>query len=157
MNREAIYAALFARVKAATWPALSEGGATTWAVSSRKLLHWSQVPKESMPALFQTQRSEEVVRQRNLPSKWVLKCELYVYVATLAQQDATVIPSQQLNPIMDAIQKQFEALPGDGTLDRCTLGGLVDECKIAGVVDDFEGDLGDLGVLIIPAEITVPY
>ena len=157
MNREAIWSALFTRIGAATWPALSIGGSTTWAMKSRKLLHWNEVPNEAKPAFFQRQMGAKVVRQRGLPAKWVLKGELYIYVATLAQQNETLIPSQQLNPIMDAVQAQFAALPGDGTMDRCTLGGLVDECKIEGEVEDFDGDLGDIGVLIVPVEITVPY
>lgn len=157
MIRETIYAALFARVAACTWAPLSEGGATTWAVSSRKLRHWDDTDKSEMPALFTKQVSELEVRQRNLPSKWTLKIELYVYVATLAQQDKTVIPASQLNPILDSIQKALQPQPSvDQSLERNTLGGLVDECKQAGEILNFEGDLGDLGALIIPVEIVVP-
>lgn len=159
-TREPIYAALFAKVSGATWAAQSLTTATAFVTKSRKLRHWVDVQKEEMPALFQTQRTEPVTRESNRPPRWKMNVELFIYVATIAQQDADIIPSQQQNPIMDAIMQSLEpdagsVVPGGG-LDRCTLGGLVYDCKISGVVENFEGDLGDLGVLIVPVEITVP-
>lgn len=157
MNRENIYAALFARISAATWPAIPISGATTWASASRKMQGWAEVPPGNMPALFQTQVSERVKRDPGKPPVWTLMVELRVYVAHLANTDQSVIPTQQLNPILDAIQAAMEPTFVDGDPQRCTLGKLVYDCKIVGEVKDFEGDLGDLGVLVIPVEIIVPF
>lgn len=159
--RETIYQTLFAKVAGISWSVLGPANSTKFGPNSaRKLRHWTNVQKEEMPILFQTQRREQVVRPPNRPPRWTLELEWFVYVTTLAQQDATINPSTQLNVILDALMQALEpdagALAPGGGLDRCTLNGLVYDCKISGVVENFEGDLGDLGVLIVPVEITVP-
>lgn len=155
--REATYAALFARVSAATWAALGGvGGPTTWGTKSRKLVHWTKAPLDAMPCLYQKQVDEDVMRTPNLPAHYSLHAELFVYVATLARQNSEIVPSSQLNVIMDAIEAALEPQPASGEVERTTLGGLVYECVIRGKVENFEGDLGDLGVLIVPVEIVVP-
>ncbi len=159
ITREPIYAALFARVAAATWAALGPDAITAFKLTSRKLLHWTDPSIiDSMPCLFQTQRTETVIRERGKPPIWKLNVELFIYVKTLANQDAAVIPSQQENPILDAVVAILEpsAYPSQkDSPDACTLGGLVNYCKVQGTVENFEGDLGDLGVLIVPVEIVV--
>lgn len=157
MGREAIYAALFARVSAITWTAIPISGKTTWGAASRKLLGWGDVPSDQMPAIFQTQVYERVQRDVNRPPRYVLGVEWRVYVAHLAQSDSEVIPTQQLNPILDAIQLAMEPNGTDGSPETNTLGKLVYDCKIVGEIKNFEGDLGDLGVLLIPVEIQVPF
>ncbi len=112
-----------------------------------------------MPCLFQTQRTETVTRERGKPPIWVLRAEIFIYVKTLAGQDYEVIPSSQENPILDAVLNILEpnAYPSQAdALERTTLGGLVDQCKVVGTIENFEGDLGDLGVLIVPVEMIVP-
>lgn len=158
MNRENIYQSVFNRVTAATWAALPVSGATGFKTASRKLVAWDAVSTDQMPALYQQQMRETVTRQPNLPPKWALQVRWYVYVAHLASQDgsATLIPSVQLNAILDAIQAAIEPQTADGPLIKNTLGGLAYEAKIVGTVENFEGDLGDFGVLVIPAEILVP-
>lgn len=157
MIRENIYAALFARVAAATWSPLGGvGGPTTWGKTGRKILAPNQIPADNMPALFQVQVGETVVRQTNLPPKYTLHAELHVFVTTLARQDLTIIPSSVLNVVLDAIETALEPQGADGTMERCTLGGLVYTCRILGKIEIFEGDLGDLGVAVVPVEILVP-
>lgn len=158
-TREAIYAALFARVSAATWAALGPDSIITWVTTGRKLRHWSEVDQSALPCLFQTQRTETIIRTRNEPPIWKLAVEFFIYVKTLAQQDDAIIPSQIENPILDAVCAIMEPnayAPQKDAIERCTLGGLVDQCKLVGTVENFEGDLGDLGVLIVPVEIVVP-
>lgn len=159
-TRETIYAAAFARALTATWAAFGPDSTTTFKSSGRKLQHWDGFPVENMPYLGQRQDRERQVRPGNKPPMWLLQIEWYVYLNTLAQGDATIVPSTQINTILDALQAALEPNAGgakDGSQERCTLGGLVYECKISEKeIEDFEGYLGDLGVVIVPVEILVP-
>lgn len=157
MNREAIYAALFARVSGATWAAIPITGATGFIAASRKRVGLAETPPDQMPALYQTQVAEDVVRKPGQPAIVTLKVQWLVYVCHLANVESTVIPTQQLNPILDAMQLAMEPNGTDGDPQRCTLGRLVYDCKIAGKINNYEGDLGDFGVLEIPVEIIVPF
>ena len=142
--RETIYAALFTQVSTAA-------GFTT---KSRRLRHWDDVRAEEMPALFQTQITENAEQRRGVPGKWSLHAQLWVYVSTAAQQDPTVVPSQLLNPLLDAIE--YALRPDDVANSVCTLGGLVSHCWISGQIETSEGLLGDIEVAVIPIEILVP-
>ena len=144
--RETYYAALFSKVS-------NSAGFVT---KSRKLKHWTDTAPEELPALFQAQKGESVSQQKGVPAKWILHCDLYVYVHTLSQQlgDAYVTPSSLLNPLLDAIEL---ALAPDNLADNtCTLGGLVSHCWIEGMIETSEGTLGDHEVAIIPIAILVP-
>jgi hypothetical protein len=143
--RETIYAALFALVS----------GSSAFATSSRKLVHWSDVGPEEHPAIFQRQLDEERIQQRGLPPKIKLHVELYVYAHTLAQQlDPYVVPSQALNPLLDAIDAALA--PDEPINNVLTLGGIVSHCWIEGKTENFEGVIGDQAVAIIPISILVP-
>ena len=149
--RETLYAALFAKFAGITF---TSGAATSFATTSRKLAHFEEVEAEGFPALFMVQTTESVQQQRGLPPKWTLGMLLYVYVKTMGQQDATVIPSQLLNPIVDAIDAALA--PDDLKVGTCTLGGLVSHAWISGPVETSEGQLSDLEICVVPIEILVP-
>ncbi len=153
VTRETLYAALFAKVAAATWTPVSPFTATTWVTSSRKLLHWSDVLAENCPALFQTQDNQDAQQQQRMPGKWTLKAALYVYVRTQAQMDAAAIPAQYMNPILDAIETALA--PAPGPLNTQTLGGLVSHCWITSI-ETSEGLFGDLEVAKLNVEMLVP-
>jgi hypothetical protein len=138
MNREAIYAALFALVSAA------DGLVTT----SRKLKHWSDVPASQRPALFQAQARETVLATavNGLPSRWLLEATLYVYVST----PGALSPGEVLNPILDAITVALAPTPAGAPQ---TLGGLVEYARIEGAIESSEGTLGDDEVALIPVRI----
>jgi len=138
MNREAIFAALFALVS--TPPAL--------VTKSRKLLHWNDVPASQQPALFQAQGKQTVSQPaaNGLPTKWVLDATLYVYVNT----QGAASPGEVLNPILDAITAALDA-NAIGTPQ--TLGGLVEWARIEGSIETSEGTLGDQEVAMIPVRI----
>lgn len=138
MNREAIYAALFALV----------GGAPGLATTSRKLKHWSEVPANQRPALFQAQGRETVAQPaaNGLPTKWMLDATLYVYVGTAGAES----PGEVLNPILDAITARLDANVM-GTPQ--TLGGLVQWARIEGSIETSEGTLGDDEVALIPVRM----
>ena len=139
MNREAIYAALFAKLSAIP-------GFNT---SSRKLKHWSDVPQSDQPALFVVQKHETGKNTRGIPTKWSLSATVYVYANS---NNSDVAPSQISNPLVDAIEA---ALAPDFTGFQ-TLGGLVSHAWIEGTIETSEGVLGDQEVVIIPVDMLAP-
>jgi len=147
--RENIYAALFAY-----FSGLTDGINPLFNKATRRLSIWESVEPEDQPALLQLQRRETVTKTKGLPAKWSLTVDLYLYVHTGATNDPDVVPSQLLNPLMDAIEQAI--VIDDVMTDSCTLGGLVYRCFIDGPVEIFEGNLGDQAVCIIPITIVVP-
>lgn len=145
VSRETIYAALFSLVS----------GSASFATTSRKLRHWSDVGAEEQPALFQQQLDEDIAQSRGTPANITLHAQLYIYVTTASQQTAPdVVPSQLINPLIDAVDS---ALAGDDIANFVqTLGGLVSHCWIEGKIETYEGLLGDQAVAIIPVAILVP-
>jgi len=141
MNREPIYAALFAKVSALP------GLVTT----SRRLRHWDDVSDVEQPALFQVQKREVQVPRKGLPAKVTLECELYLYANS--GNDLTATAATQINALMDAIE---QALKPDVNGVQ-TLGGTVSHCWIEGEILSDEGYLGPQGVLIIPVKILVNH
>ena len=139
MNREAVAAALFAL-------ASSVAG---FKVTSRRLKHWSDVPAEDQPALFQSQGKELVdtaAAKMGAPNTHKFDFQIYIYVHS---SDAAVVPSSLLNPILDAIEAKLATTPGT----KQTLGGLVQHAFISGSIETDEGVLGDQAVAIIPIEV----
>ena len=151
MSRESLYAAIFAKFAGLTF---TSGTKTAFGYVSRRLYHWEDLELDDFPALMQVQTREIVKQSRGLPPAWTLSMSLYIYVRTEAQSDAVVIPSQLLNPIMDAIDNALR--PDDLKSGTCTLGGLVSHAWISGPVETSEGNLGDLEVAVVPLEIVVP-
>ena len=152
-TREAVYAALFAKMSAITWTPVVANAASAFVLKSRKLLHWSDVNVEDMPALFQTQDNQQATQQRGSPPKWSLKAGIYVYVGTNAQMDGTVLPAQLLNPVLDAIDAALAPTPGPQNVQ--TLGGIVSHCWITDI-ETSEGLFGDLEVAKLNVEMLVP-
>jgi hypothetical protein len=136
IDREAIYAALFALVSSAS----------AFKTSSRKLQHWDDVPPPNQPALFQAQGNETAVAPYRQPTKWTLQAKLYVYAH---QNSLDTLPAVALNQLLNAIEAKLAPGP-DG---EQTLGGLVSHCRIVGDVETDEGVLGDQALAIIPIEI----
>lgn len=137
MNREAIYAALFAKLAAI--PGL--------VTMSRKLKHWADVQPIEQPALYLAQKTETAQPQTGLPPKWLLSVDVYVYVRTTGA-DA---PGPVINPILDAVAAALE--PDNPIRNTCTLGGLVEWARIEGTIETDEGTLGDQAVAIVPINI----
>lgn len=149
MIRENIYSAVFAY-----WSGLTIGGNPAFKTATRKLTVWENVAAEDQPALLQLQKSETVNKPKGLPARWVLSVELYLYVHTGASNDNSLIASQILNPLLDAVEA---AITIDDVMNSaCTLGGIVSHCYIDGAVEVFEGNLGDQAACIIPITVVVP-
>ena len=137
MTREPVYAALFVLLS----------GAASFATSSRRLRHWSDVGPAEQPALFVVQKSETAERKAGMPAKWRASVDVYIYAH--APDDETA-PAAVLNPLLDTIEA---ALAPQGAMQ--TLGGLASHTWIAGKIETDEGVLGGQAVAILPVEILV--
>lgn len=136
MNREAIYQALFDKVKNIT-------GLKT---VSRKLKHWNDVPPSEQPALFQIQINESPTQVKGMPAQWDFSASLYLYVNS---QDGN--PSTLLNQYLDKIETALK--PNYNGFQE--LDGLVSHCWIGGTIETDEGVLGDQAVAIVPISIKI--
>jgi len=141
MNREAIYAAIFA---------LAPAGFVT---TGRKLVLWDDVKANEMPALFQQQHDETVKGNGNLPTTITGGVTWWVYVHEDESQN--LVPSQILNPLLDEIQAAFAPKPGPWPAGAQTLGGLVSQCYIDGTIETDEGYLGELSIARIPIHFVI--
>ena len=140
INREPIYAALFALV----------AGAADFTVADRRLRHWSDVAPPEQPALFMAQKSELAsVKALGAPMVWTLAVDLYVYVHS---SDPYLAPATVLNPLIDAVEAALAPLAATGLQDL-GLPAVVQHAYISGKVETDEGVLGDQAVAIVPVEI----
>jgi hypothetical protein len=147
IRREPIAAALYALVCA------QAGTVVNLRTSSRRLRNFDSVDPSQMPALFITQRPELQERGAiGLPSKRTMNFEVYLYTAD--PQADSVIPVQQLNNMVDAIEAALVPNPLTGVQ---TLGGLVQSARIDGSVEYYENITADnKSVAIIPIAVLVP-
>lgn len=150
MQREPIFAALFALGQAVTW----DSPERTWQTASRRVQHFSKCSDQ--PALFQVEGDESPHQVTGMPYKWVLKAHWLVYQNT--GLDPQTVPATENNLILDALQAALgpQIVPGAPFTDRCTLGGLVYSVKISGNVLKYDGAIEGQGVMTIPLEILVP-
>jgi len=140
MTREPIYAGLFAILLEATGLNPNQ--------CSRRWKHFMDVPPEQQPCLFQTQEREMAEQRKGLPPKWSIDVSLHIYVWA---PTPTTIPSQLLNPIVDAIDTVLAPTPGPQNVN--TLGGLVAHCWISAPIQYYEGALGQQAVAVVPISI----
>jgi len=138
MTREVIYSALFDKLT----------NAANFKTKARRLRHWADVNRHEQPALFLIQKRETAQPVRGQPTKWLLSVDVYIY-AWAAPPD---LPSQALNPLLDAITAAIA--PDRPQIENVqTLGGLAHHCWIEGGIETDEGVLGDQSVAIIPINI----
>jgi hypothetical protein len=139
-SREAIFAALFAQISTAT------GFVTT----SRTLLHWTDVPPQNQPALFQSEGKQRADTVRGQPTKWMFEAELAIYVHAASLPPGVTDVVSVLNAQIDAV---IAALARDPVRGVQTLNGVVGDVRIQGEVVTDEGRLGQQAVALIPLEI----
>lgn len=138
--REAIYAALFARVAAAA----------PFVTCERRLRHLSDVAPPEQPALFLAQKSETAeTKALGAPTVWTLAVDLYLYVHS---GDPYRPPATLLNPLIDAVEAALAPSPATGLQDL-GLPDMVRHACLAGKIETDEGVLGDQAVAILPIEI----
>ncbi len=140
INREPIYAALFALV----------AKAAEFVTIDRRLRHWSDVAPAEQPALYMSQKSETAtVKAHGAPTVWMLSVDLYLYAHS---SDPYRSPATILNPLLDAVEAALEPSAVTGNQDL-GLPARVQHASITGKVETDEGVLGDQAVAIIPVEI----
>lgn len=141
MNRESIYAGLFAILR----------DAYAWQTVSRRIQNLQDVQPEAFPAAFQMQGNQKLTYQGDTPTvgEWQAQWLLYAY-----SSDPNVAPSTQLNNMVDAVLAALAPTPGP--VQRNTLGGLVEYVAAEGEIEIFEGVLGDRAIAVIPIHILTP-
>jgi len=139
MNREAVYAALWARLEAL------DGFVT----KSRRLLHWNDVPRHDQPALFMAQGNQQALTKTGEAGKWLLRADVYIYVQTDDQPPAPII-----NPLIDAVCAAANAIhPVTGRTALVADGAVIEYCRVEGTIETDEGTLGSQAVAIVPIVI----
>lgn len=124
----------------------------TWALLSRRVRLWSDVPAADQPALFVAEHGENVAYGgESLPAKAVLNVDLFVYIA--AGRDPDCVPARDLNIALDALCAALAPEPSSG---RQTLSGLVHHCRIEGRIVKDPGDLDGQGLALVPVRIFAP-
>lgn len=133
LNREPIFAALFARLAAAP-------GFRSY---SRRLVLPVDVPAARQPALFLTQTGQEPSHVTGRTTLWTLGSAIYIYSR---DEDGPTGASPAVNNALDRIEQAFAF---DNLQDNaCTLGGLVQWARM-GAVEITEGlDMGQSVVRI---------
>lgn len=158
LQREPIYAALFALIQANTTysPQVEQpsqpAAQVPFTTYSRRLRIFDSVDLSEMPYCCLTTGNEE--HETKLPGMRDLiriKPQIFIYLPT---PDPTV-PGTIWNPIMDQLQSLFPSATQDPQLGKQTLNGLVQHVIIKGEVKVFEGTLDNKLVGIVPLEILV--
>jgi hypothetical protein len=131
----------------------TSGRVVTLKTSSRRLRSFEQVDPAEMPALFMAQRTETQERSvLGLPAKRTMKYEIFIY--TCDPQATSVIPSQQMNMLADAIEEAIAPNPTTGLL---RLGELAASARIDGTVEYYENVTPDgKSIMIIPISVLLP-
>jgi hypothetical protein len=148
--RETVIQALLDKLSASIFSSPVRGKAS-FTTFSRRLKHWSDVPRSERPALFLVVHDEDpVYRAENVPAYVKLSGKVFVYLDT-SEVSSTYIPDADINSVLDAIDA---ALAPSGEA-RQTLGGLVSHCRVEGTVMRDPGDLDGDGMIVVPITITL--
>lgn len=147
-TRESIISDLFAKLSSVTF-LQPVTGKTTFVTTSRRLKLWTDVPRNSRPALYMTCHGESFsYKTENTPAVVKFNVKIWVYLDT---SDTTTAPDSDINVVLDAIDKVLNPGPGE---QRLTLNGKVSHCRIDGEVFRDPGDLDNDGLIIIPISIS---
>jgi len=151
VNREAIWAALFAWFK-------SQLGAS-FVSFGRKHIAPPQLAIAAQPALFQVAGKEIHVPQKSpgLPSKLVLRGWLILYIFDGSPVEnigsETLLAETTLNSLLSLIDAAL--VPDNLGTGKFTIGGLVTHCWIEGDSDLDPGIFGPQAAAILPINILV--
>ena len=145
ISRDAIYAALFARLQAKV---------TLCKTFSRKWLEAMQIGVEQQPALLCLEGHETPRDDPILPPIWTLEAAVVVYART----NDTPTPGTVLSNILDQIEGALERQNTEGGMPshfQTTLGLQgVQRAWIAGSVDKEDGAVtGGQGWILVPIHI----
>lgn len=129
--------------------------AYAWRVPpQRRMMLWSDVPRENRPAAFLYEGGSETSTWSNgAVSKRTIEVKLFVYTD---DSNTSVAGASVLNTILDAVDAAFALSGADQMVGRNTLGGTAYWCRIEGNTLKEPGDLDGDGVLLVPIKITLP-
>jgi hypothetical protein len=152
VDRERIYAALFARLRAKV-----SGQVLTF---TRKYVDYDQVAASQQPALILSATHTTPENELGEPTRWRVNAVIVLYAQTSTYPDN---PDRALSQLITAVEGALEWSPDDkplqgasfqrGVQQQTTLGGLVSHCWISGAVEYTQGETGDQAVAIIPVEM----
>ncbi|MDE2426909.1 MAG: hypothetical protein KGO96_13495 [Elusimicrobia bacterium] len=144
MNREAIYAAIYAKATAAAG----------FVDKGRRLKHIDDLQPSQFPAFYQVQKDENWKQPSgNLPPIGELTIEWWVYAYN---SDPTSSTAAVLNPLIDALCASVGLPPAVNPSGYQALGGLVESVRLDGRIDYAEGAMEDRGFARIPLVIRLP-
>ncbi len=157
LDREALFAALFARLQASTGPLVK--------LYTRRLEGWDTTPPPMEPALALIKAGERPdYPARSVGAIWTLMAHILVYARDDGSNEGQIDP--RFNAILTAIEGALEMQPGEvSSLVRpqfppigpapapTTLGGLCIYCRIAGEIAVYQGVISNQGFIQIPIEI----
>lgn len=129
--------------------------AYAWTVPpQRRLLLWSDVPKESRPAAFLYEGgAESHVWTNGAQARRTIEIKLFIYTD---DSNTSVAGATLLNTLADALDAALAAAGADLQTGRNTLGGAAYWCRIDGNTLKIPGDLDGDGILMVPIKITLP-
>lgn len=148
MIREQVYSAVFA-----LFAGLTSGNGPLFKTATRRTTTFDQVLPNDTPCILFKQGPETAEYKLGRPTKWISRPTLVLYVTTDQSVDGTVVATQLLNPLVDAIVDAIQ--PDNPVTNACTLGGLVSHCAVAGNIEIIDGTLGDTAIAIIPLELVI--
>lgn len=144
--RETVYAALFSFVQKAL-----TGSPTPPVTCSRNAQHYTAVPPDMMPAVFQLQKSESVIRKRGLDGKFTLKAVLLVY--TSGSNEPDIAASTAINNIIDTIDNALSTGIMPDNNQTLGLPEMIQHAWIEGNIEIYEAILVNTSIAIIPIHI----
>lgn len=155
IQREAIFAALFARVAAISGIAYS----------SRIWKGVDQVPDVQQPCAFLFKGNERILRHdRGMPPTWELEA-VVVLGCRVLEADPDAAPSTTINALLDSFEAVIARQPLEGPAPTSpyannpdlawgtTLGGLCASVAISGEIEVAEGAVGLQALCVIPLVI----
>lgn len=155
LNRETIYAALFARFQAKLGPA----GSNVIKTFSRKYKHPEDIAFVDQPALIQVAEGEHPEQAEGKPAVWTLGATLAIYLHDNVSNTADTSPETPLLNLIDAVEAALERAPGEnGPLNpnerqSTTLNGLVRHVWISGTVEVYPGIDSEQSIALVPLEM----
>lgn len=144
MERETLYAALFALAQGLNWGSPAQ----SFAYTARRMRLADDLP--AVPALCQAEHDETIIATPGLEPKRILGAAWMIH-HRVTGPDA--LGAATNNAILGAIET---ALAPDDATGCCTLGGLVQHCWLEGEVFKDPGDLDGQALLIAPIRVLVP-
>lgn len=149
LNRETVYAALFATATAA----LAAQVPNTFAMTGRRLPPYQRLLAFEAPAFFQAQREEEVVlNSSGIPSHRRLHVDWWVYV--WESDDMSVSPATRLNAALDALEAAIKPI-FPGAKVQLGVPDVVRHTFIEGTIRTDEGTLGNRALACVPVVVVV--